>query len=104
MRDELGVVAERHGIVGERGVIAKRGVVAEIGVGVVVTELGVVVTERAPSGVASSPRLVSSPEHAVVVAERAPIGMALLPSGVASSLERGVVVIVAATDDGATTK
>ena len=110
MRDELGVVAERRGVVGEhgivveRGAVAERGVVAELDVGVVVTELGVVVTERAPSGVALSPRLASSPKRAVVVAERAPSGTALSLSGVALSPERGVVVIVAAIDDGATTK
>ena len=110
MRDKLGVVAERRrvvgkrGVVGEHGLVAECGVVAKLGVGVVVTELGVVVTERAPSGVASSPRLASSPERAVVVAERAPSGTASSLSGVASSPERGVVIIVAAIDDGATTK
>ena len=104
MRDELGVVAKRRGVVSKRGVITERGVVAELGVGVIVTKLGVVVTKRAPSGVALSPRLASSPEGAVVVAERVPSGVALLPSGVALSPKRGVVVIVAAIDDRATTK
>ena len=103
MRDKLGVVAERRrvvgkrGVVGEHGLVAECGVVAKLGVGVVVTELGVVVNERAPSGVSSLPRLVSSPKRAVVVTERA-------PSGVVSSPERGVVVIVAAIDNRATTK
>ncbi len=85
----------------ERGVI----VVSERrhGVSVVVVS-GVVVTERAPSGVASSPRLASSPERAVVVAECAPSITASLLSGVVSSPERGVVAIVAAIVDGATTK
>ena len=110
MRDELGVVAKRRGVIGKRGVVAehgvvaKRGVVAELGVGVVVTELGVIITERVPSGVASLPRLASSPEHATIVAERAPSGVALSPSGVALSPERGVVLVVAAIDDGATAK
>ena len=105
-----GVVAKRCGVVGKRGVVvergavAERGVVAELGVGVVVTELGVVVTERAPRGVTSSPRLASSPKRAVVIAERAPSGTWSLLSGVVSSPERGVVVIVAAIDDGATMK
>jgi hypothetical protein len=105
-----GVVAKRCGVVGKRGIVlehgavAKRGVVAELDVGVVVTELGVVVTEHAPSGVALLPRLASSPERAVVVAERAPSGTALLLSGVVSSPERGVVVIVAAINNRATTK
>ncbi len=110
MRDELGVVAKRCGVVGkggvvvEHGAVAERGVVAKLGVGVIVTKLGVVITERAPSSVALSPRLASSPERAVVVAERVPSGTALLLSGVVSSPERGVVVIVAAINDRATTK
>ena len=62
------------------------------------------VTKRVPSGVASLPRLALSPERDFVVAEHAPSGVALLPSGVALSPEHGVVVIVAAIDDGATTK
>jgi hypothetical protein len=74
------------------------------GVGVIVAKLGVVVTERAPSGMASLPRLALSPKRSVVVAERLPSGMASLRSGVVSSPERGVFVIVAAIDDGATTK
>ena len=44
-----------------------------------VSELGVVVTEHAPRGVALSRGLESSPEHAVVVTERAPSGVAPLP-------------------------
>ena len=64
----------------------------------------VVIAIIVSSGVALSPRLASSPEGAVVVAERVPSGVALLPSGVALSPKRGVVVIVAAIDDRATTK
>ena len=67
------------------------------------SELGVIVTERAPSSVALLLRLALSPEHAVIGAERAPSGMAaesapsgvaLSPSGVVLSPEHGVVVIV----------
>jgi len=97
------VVSERrHGV----SVVVVSGVVVSErrhGVSVVVVS-GVVVTNRAPSGVASSPRSASSPERAVVVAKRAPSGTASLPSSVVSSPERGVVVIVAAIDEGATTK
>ena len=103
-------VVDEHFVIADRGVIfapdiVERGVIVvgerRHGISVVVVS-GVVVTERAPSGVASSPRLASSPERAVVVAERAPSGTASLLSGVVSSPERGVVVIVAAIDDGAT--
>ena len=45
-----------------------------------VSKLGVVVTERALSGVALLPRLASSPKRGIVVAERVPSGVALLPS------------------------
>ena len=69
-----------------------------------VSELGVVVTERAASGVMLSPRLALSPKGAVVVAERAPSSVVLLPSGVVLLPKRGIVVIVAAINDGATTK
>ncbi len=72
-----------------------------------VSELGVVITEHAPSGVASSPRLALSPKHGVVVAEHALSGVASLLSirqAWASSTKPGVVVIVAAIDNGATTK
>jgi hypothetical protein len=69
-----------------------------------VSELGVIITKHAPSGVASLPRLASSPEHGVVIAEHAPSGVALSPSSVALLPERGVIVIVAAIDDRATTK
>ncbi len=120
----LGVVFARDVV--ERGVIVvserRHGVSVVVVSGVVVTERapsgvasrwhgvsivvvsGVVVTERAPSSVASLPRLASSPERAVVVAKRALSGKALLLSGVVSSPERGVAVIVAAINDGATTK
>jgi hypothetical protein len=50
-----------------------------------VSELGVVITKRVPSGVASLPRLVFSPKHGVVVAECAQRGVVLLPT------KRGVV-------------
>ncbi len=69
-----------------------------------VSERGVVVTERAPSGMALSPRLASSPKRGVVVSEHAPSGVALSPSGVALLPERGIIVIVAAIDNEATTK
>ena len=69
-----------------------------------VSELGVVVIESASSGVALSPRLASSPKHGAVVAKHAPSGVALSPSAVVLSPERGIVVIVAAIDDGATMK
>ena len=69
-----------------------------------ISELGVVVTKRAPSGMALSPRLALSPERRVVVTEHAPSGVASLLSGVASLPEHGVVVIVAAIDDMATMK
>ena len=48
--------------------------------------------------------LSSVSECGIVVAKHAPSGVALLPSGMALSPERGVVVIVAAIDNGATTK
>jgi hypothetical protein len=51
-----------------------------------------------------SARLASLPEHGVAVAKHGPSGMALSTSGVASSLERCVVIIVAAINDGVTTK
>ncbi len=89
----------------------ERGVAAKLGVGVVVIELGVIVTKRAPSSVASLPRLASSPKRGVIVTERAPSGVVLLPSGVVSLPsgvallpKRGVAIIVAAINDGATTK
>ena len=69
-----------------------------------VSKLGVVVTERAPSGVALSPRLASSSKHSIAVAKPALSVLALLTRGVALSPERGVIVIVTAIDDGATTK
>ena len=69
-----------------------------------VSELGVVVTKHAPSGMASSPRLALSPERAVVVAKLVLSGVASLPSSVAPLPERGIVIIVSAIDDGATTK
>ena len=69
-----------------------------------VFKLGAIITERAPSGVALLPRLASSPERGVVVTEHAPSGSALSQSGVASSPKRGIVLIVAAIDDGVTTK
>ena len=104
---ERGVVAKR-GIVTEGGIIGKHGVIAERGIvtahsvvteGGIVANRGVVITD-----VASLLRLASSLECGVVVAERALSGVALLPSGVASSPEHGVVVILAAIDNGVTTK
>ena len=95
MRDKLGVVAKRRGVVAKRGIVVTN---VELLPSMVllpsVAELGVVVTKRAPSGVALLPRLALSPELGIVVAERAPSCMALLPSGVALSLEHGVIVIV----------
>ena len=74
-------------------------------------ERGVVVTKRAPSGVATSPKLVSLPERSVIVTEGAPIGVrflqggrASLPSGVALSPKRSVIVMVAAINNSVTTK
>jgi len=105
-------VVDEHFVIADRGVVFARDVVERgvivvserrHGVSVVVVS-GVVITKRAPSGVASSPRLASSPKRAVVVAKRAPNGTWSLLSGVVSSPERGVVVIVAAIDDGATMK
>ena len=68
------------------------------------SQLGVVVTKRALSGMVLLPRLVSLPKHGIVIAERVLSGVALLPSNVASSPERGVVVIIAAINNGGTTK
>ena len=69
-----GIVAEQRVVVAERGIVAKLGVVAKRGVvvtkGFIVTKLGVVakrrdiVTERALSGVESSPSLVLLPNLA----------------------------------------
>ncbi len=105
MRDKLGVISKRCGIVAERGVVVTS---VELSQSLVllpsVFELGNVVTERAPSGVALLPRLASSPERGIIVAKRASSGVALLPSGVALLPKRGVVIIVAAIDNGATTK
>jgi hypothetical protein len=67
-----------------------------------VSELGVIVTPCALSGMASLPRLASSSERGVVVAERAPSGVVLSSSGVALLPKRGVVVIIAAINSGAT--
>ena len=66
-----------------------------------VSKLGAVVTEHAPSGVASLPSLALSPECGIV-AERALSSVTLLPSSVVSLPEPGVDVIVAAIDNGAT--
>ena len=109
LRDELGVVAERRGVNAERAVVIKNhGVVTKLGVVAkqhgVVAKHGVVITKHAPSGMASLPRLTFLPEHGVVVAKRALSGVALLPSGMASSTERDVAIIIAAIDGGVTTK
>jgi hypothetical protein len=69
-----------------------------------ISELSIVVTERALSCVASLPRLASSPERGVVLTERAPSGVALLLSGVTLLPKHGIVVIVAAIDRRVTTK
>ena len=71
-----------------------------------VSELGVVITERAPSGVASLPRLALSPKRGVVVAKHAPRGAATerQRSGMTSLHERDALIIVAIIDNGATTK
>jgi hypothetical protein len=68
------------------------------------SKLGVVVTEHAPSSVALFPKLALSPELGVTVAKRALSRVTLLPNLVVSSPEHGIVVIVAAIDDGVTTK
>ena len=105
MRDELGVVAERRGIVTKHDIVlTEQGVVAKICVAAerlrawrrrhracakqrgVVTEIVVVTL------------------HGLVVAKHAPSGVALLPSGTALSPEHGVVFIVVAIDDEVTIK
>ena len=53
-----------------------------------ISELGVVVTERVPSGVALSPRLASSPKRAVVGARG---GQACAKFGVVVAERRGIV-------------
>ena len=47
-----------------------------------ISELGVVVTKRAPSSVASSLRLALSPERGIVVAEHVPRGAAMEQRGI----------------------
>jgi hypothetical protein len=88
LRDDLGVVAKRRGVIAEcaiavteHDVVAKLGVVAEQRG--VVAELGIVITKCVLSGVLLSPRLALLPKCGVGVAKRAPSGMALLPSGMA---------------------
>ena len=101
----VGIIAEHGVVVSKHGIVAnRRGIVAE---------LGIDVTEHAPNGVATSPRIASLPEHSVVVAVAAvrasssvgssPNGVGLSPSGMASSPERGVVIIIVATISGSVT-
>ena len=101
---KIGVVFTKRGVITELGFVAKRcGVVAEIGVFAehVIAMLGNDATKR---GVVPAGDVV--PKRGVianVVTKHAPSGVALF-SRLASLPERGVVIIVAAINDGVTTK
>ena len=100
---KLGVILTKCGVVAERVcmtslVSSPRGVASSASVALPpsveslpslvlspsVSKLGVIVTERAPSGVALLPRLASSPKCGVVVAKHAPRGAAMEQCGVVS--------------------